>query len=305
LIKPRRIKPYNLIDLSGIISNQERILILGSSGWFGQTFAKMIGKDVPTLAISSSTRDKYQVWSPNIVKDFQPTFVANFAFIARHKLSKYSRQDYISINTEMIERMRFASQLETVRAVISISSGASQSAKAQDGMNSQDIYGALKKYEESVALSCKTSKRSIVVLRTYSVSGPFVRDLNHYAFSSFIQQSLVQKEIQNTLNGLVFRRYVSVGDLLAIGVARAAQGWSGLIESGGELIELSELSTLIGGLLGVRVKKHSQLENSQTDSYYSDNRSWASHTKDLNFQPLGLEEQIEVTAEYIRQTLKL
>lgn len=305
MIKPRRIKPYNLIDLSGIISNQERILILGSSGWFGQTFAKMIGKDVPTLAISSSTRDKYQVWSPNIVKDFQPTFVANFAFIARHKLSKYSRQDYISINTEMIERMRFASQLETVRAVISISSGASQNAKAQDGMNSQDIYGALKKYEESVALSCKTAKRSIVVLRTYSVSGPFVRDLNHYAFSSFIQQSLVQKEIQNTLNGLVFRRYVSVGDLLAIGVARAAQGWSGLIESGGELIELSELSTLIGGLLGVRVKKHSQLENSQTDSYYSDNRSWASHTKDLNFQPLGLEEQIEVTAEYIRQTLKL
>lgn len=305
MIKPRRIKPYNLIDLSGIISNQERILILGSSGWFGQTFAKMISKDVPTLAISSSTRDKYQVWSPNIVKDFQPTFVANFAFIARHKLSKYSRQDYISINTEMIERMRFASQLETVRAVISISSGASQNAKAQDGMNSQDIYGALKKYEESVALSCKTAKRSIVVLRTYSVSGPFVRDLNHYAFSSFIQQSLVQKEIQNTLNGLVFRRYVSVGDLLAIGVARAAQGWSGLIESGGELIELSELSTLIGGLLGVRVKKHSQLENSQTDSYYSDNRSWASHTKDLNFQPLGLEEQIEVTAEYIRQTLKL
>lgn len=305
MIKPRRIKPYNLIDLSGIISNQERILILGSSGWFGQTFAKMIGKDVPTLAISSSTRDKYQVWSPNIVKDFQPTFVANFAFIARHKLSKYSRQDYISINTEMIERMRFASQLETVRAVISISSGASQNAKAQDGMNSQDIYGALKKYEETVALSCKTAKRSIVVLRTYSVSGPFVRDLNHYAFSSFIQQSLVQKEIQNPLNGLVFRRYVSVGDLLAIGVARAAQGWSGLIESGGELIELSELSTLIGGLLGARVKKHSQLENSQTDSYYSDNRSWASHTKDLNFQPLGLEEQIEVTAEYIRQTLKL
>ena len=106
MIKPSRIKPYNLIDLSGIISNQERILILGSSGWFGQTFANMINKDVSTLAIGSSTRDKYQEWSPNIVKDFQPTFVANFAFLARHKLSNYGRQDYISINMEMIERMR-------------------------------------------------------------------------------------------------------------------------------------------------------------------------------------------------------
>jgi len=116
-----------LIDLSGIISNQERILILGSSGWFGQTFANMISKDVSTLAISSSARDNYQVWSPNIVKDFQPTIVANFAFLARHKLSDCNRQDYISINMEMIERMRFASQLESVKAVISISSGASQS----------------------------------------------------------------------------------------------------------------------------------------------------------------------------------
>lgn len=305
MIKPSRIKPYNLIDLSGIISNQERILILGSSGWFGQTLANMITNDAPTLAISSSTRDKYQAWSPDIVKDFQPTFVANFAFLGRHKLSNHSRQDYISINMEMIERMKFASQLESVKAVISVSSGASQSDKAQDGMKSEDVYGALKKYEESVALSCKTSKRSVVVLRAYSVSGPFVRDVNHYAFSSFIQQSLVQKEIQSSSDGLVFRRYISVGDLLAIGITRVVQGWSGLIESGGELIELSELSRLIGGLLGVRVKKRIQLENSQTDSYYSDNRSWECHTKDLNFQPLGLEEQIEVTTEYIRQTLKL
>jgi nucleoside-diphosphate-sugar epimerase len=299
-----RISPYSLIDLSGIISNQERILVLGASGWFGQTFLNMIDKSVPTLVIGSSKKDKCQVWDPNTIKDFQPTLVANFAFLPRHKLSNYSRDDYISINMELIERMRFASQLEKVKAVVSISSGASQNVKAQDGINSQDIYGALKKYEESVVLSCQTSNRSTVILRTYSVSGPFVRDIDHYAFSSFVQQSLVRKEIQLLSNGLVFRRYVSVGDLLAIGFARAVQGWSGLIESGGQLIELSELSRLIAGLLGARVKDCIKFESSQIDSYFSDNRLWEDHIRELKFQPLGLEEQIEVTAEYIKRVLK-
>ncbi len=96
-----------------------------------------------------------------------------------------------------------------------------------------------------------------------------------------------------------------MGDLLAIGVARVVQGWSGLIESGRQLVELGELSTLIGDLLSARVKKRVKFENSQIDSYYSDNRSWESHVKELDFKPLGLEEQIGVTADYKRQALKL
>ena len=292
---------YKLPSLEKIFSPEDRILILGAGGWFGQTMLNMLGSTTPVLAIGSTPGRGQRRWDINQVEEFKPTFVANFAFLTRNRQSQYRRDMYVSLNLELIERMKYAAQLRTVRGLITVSSGASQDSEAQDGLESIEIYGALKKVEEVTALACQNSARSAVILRAYSVSGPYVRNPQHYAFSSFVEQGVQKREIKISSTYPVLRRYVSVGDLLGVGVIQANSGFSGVIESGGELVELQELAHLVGEHLMVPVIERTSLDLSQCDNYYSDNSSWEQSIKETGLQPLTLRQQVEVTANFLQE----
>jgi nucleoside-diphosphate-sugar epimerase len=293
---------YKLPSLEHTFSPEDRILILGAGGWFGQTMLNMLGPSTPTLAISSAPGKGQSRWDINEVENFRPTFVANFAFLTRNRQSQYRRETYISMNLELIERMKYAAQLKTVKGLITVSSGASQDSEARDGLESREIYGALKRLEEMTALACQNSARSAVILRAYSVSGPYVRNPQQYAFSSFVEQGVQEKEIKISSTYPVLRRYVSVGDLLAVGLRQAKSGFSGVIESGGELIELQELAHLVGEYLKVPVIERKSLDLSQCDNYYSDNSSWEQNLKETGLQPLTLRQQVEVTANFLQRS---
>lgn len=295
-----RSKDYQLPCLQNTFDENERVLILGAGGWFGQTYSKMIGRAVSTLCISSSSRSGFETWDYGRVKQFQPTLVANFAFLTRNQLPKYERDEFIAVNLELIERLRISAELKSVRKILTVSSGAAIGVRAQAGLDSLDIYGALKKIEEEAATNLISPNRSVVILRAFSVSGPFVRDIEEFAFSSFIAQAFRQKKIQISSTKMTFRRYVSVGDLLAMGTFRLNQRWSGVIESGGPLVELQELAALVASQLGVEVMKRQLSSDSEADSYHSDNQSWETNIKHLGFIPLSLERQIASTAQYLR-----
>jgi nucleoside-diphosphate-sugar epimerase len=299
-----RVDTYKLPNLTSLLSNDDRVLIIGASGWFGQTFTNMMKDFKNKLVISSSKTEKSEPWNIEVVQRFQPTIVANFAFLTRNKLQQYKREEYISINLDLIDRMRFAGQLESVRTLLTVSSGAALSPEARSEWGSKELYGALKRKEEEVALSCQNINKSIVVLRTFSVSGAFVALPSHYAFSSFIEQGLLKREIEVTSRHLVFRRYVSIGDLIAVGLMRGNQGWSGVIESGGELVELGQLAELVGKYLNVHVRKRRLEDNASINSYHSDNLSWEYSCQATKFTPLNLHEQIQSTAAYIKDGLK-
>ena len=299
-----RVLPFLVPNLEDIISRNERILILGSSGWFGQTLIEMLSKSNSKLAMRGSIDGSRAVFDNKTIEQFQPTIVANFAFLTRNKLSMYSREQFIQINRLLIDRMHFAGQLDSVKSLLTVSSGASTDANAQDGMNSKEIYGALKKEEEKTALSCQTTNRSVVVLRAYSVSGPFVRNPNQYAFSSFIAQALLGEEIEMLATKPVFRRYISVGDLLAVGLVRAISGWSGVIESGGELLEIEELAQRVAKQLGAKLKTRNLISTEVADSYHSDDESWRHHLANSGLNALTLNEQIQVTADFLKTTQK-
>lgn len=295
-----RLNPYWLPDLRGLVSNKERILVLGAGGWFGQTFLNMSNNVSPTLLIGTTRRGGMEIWSEDVIKNFEPTIVLNFAFITRNKLSIYGREKFISTNLELIEKMKFCGELKTVRQLLTVSSGASLSPQAQTGLDSIEIYGALKKFEEQVAASLISNKRSVVILRAYSVSGPYNRKAQEYAFTSFVNQALQYKKIHITAEKKVYRRYISVGDFLSVGLIRSFQGWSGVIESGGTLVELGELASLVASLLGVDIEERNIDENSDVDCYFSDNKSWSSQVQELGLTPLNLTQQITSTAQFFR-----
>jgi len=300
-LEMNRFGEYNLLSLEKFLSPEDRILILGAGGWFGRTMLHMLGSSLPVLAISSTPRKGHECWSMSKIEQFKPTFVANFAFLTRDKLLHYKRDRYVSLNLQLIDRMKYAAQLKTVRTLVTVSSGAAQDNLAQDGVQSREIYGALKRIEERTALECRDSVRSVVILRAYSVSGPYVRNLQQYAFSSFLEQGIKTGEIKINSTFPVYRRYVSVGDLLSVGVIQARAGFSGVIESGGDLIEIQDLAQLVGKHLKVPVIERKTIDSSQSDSYHSDNSSWEQSIRDTRIRPLTLLQQIDATARFIQR----
>lgn len=296
----QRIRPYLLPSTQGIITSKERILILGANGWFGKTFRSMLDESVPCLFISSVEAEGSRQWDQEIVQNFKPTLVANFAFKTRHKLSSIPRAQYISENLELLKRLEFASNLTSVKAIVTVSSGAATHPLAQQGLKSVEIYGALKKLEEEVVKEAKTDQRASIILRAYSVSGPFVRDKRKYAFSSFIDDAARGEKIVINSPMAVFRRYISVGDLLLVALIRASQGWSGVIESGGQLLEIEDLARLISASLGGSVTGRTVNTAMKPDYYFSDNMSWEQNITELGFEPLTLLEQISSTAKFLR-----
>jgi hypothetical protein len=73
----------------------------------------------------------------------------------------------------------------------------------------------------------------------------------------------------------------------------ALDGISGVIESGGELLEIGELANQIATIADSDVKvARSQPDQSVQSSYASDDLSWRAACDRLHFQPLSLTEQI-------------
>lgn len=295
----KRSKRYLIPSVSSILSSNERILLIGARGWFGQTAQEMIKDCGHKLLISSSKGEGLDVWSEELVERFKPTVVLNFAFLTRDKLGIYGRDKYIEINSNLIKRMQYAGNLPSVKHLITVSSGASLSVDARNGVNSKEIYGALKRIEEKAAMSCKNKDRSVTILRTFSVSGPFFGNGDQYAFSSFVKQAIERKEIEVVSHSLVLRRYVSVGDLLAVGLQRLVNGWTGIIESGGQLVELGDLARSIANYLGVPLRERKLDSNPSVSDYYSKDDSWEESLKETAFKPLTLLEQVQAVYEYI------
>lgn len=270
------------------------VLVLGASGWFGHTFLGLLDPQIPVMACASSRRDQYVTWDYEQVQDFKPTVVANFAFLTRDRISEFGFERFIEINSSLTENFIKAAQLPSVRAALTVSSGAAVAFPLDLATNP---YGVLKKREEDAALELVTESRAIVVARAWSVSGPDVQSPGNYAFSEMILQAK-SGAIEVNSSQPVFRRYVSVADFLAVSMARLRSGWSGTIDSGGELIEVGELAARVRRLVNSRASiSRVELTSTEPSIYASDNDSWQEACSEARITPADIDEQIRATAD--------
>lgn len=279
------------------------MLVLGASGWFGQTASLMLRKlNVDFLAVGSRSRLIQTLGEPleirqfdkDLVQTFSPTVVLDFAFLTRELIEVIERDSYFEGNRSLIQEGVWALSLPSVRYGVVTSSGAVVSPSTDlISRYGSDFYADLKRESEDSyqKLSDRLGK-AICIIRPWSVSGSLFTKTRGFAFSDFCFQALSENQIVVKSNVPVFRRYVAVEDLIALGIKSAHSGVSQIIDSGGELIELKDLAERIAAQIpGASVIHH--LDYSQAPQrYHSDNLSWQALTQRFKYKEASLDDQI-------------
>jgi nucleoside-diphosphate-sugar epimerase len=285
------------------------VLVLGAGGWFGSTVLALLG-ELPAgtsvlgltgrprrLAIGGRTWD-LGGWNWSTVAGFAPSLVVNCAFLTRDRTEDLGAERYVAENVVLTSRFTRTLALPSVRAAVTVSSGAA----VEPGSGVPDVelnpYGHLKWAEEVLSRQVASAHGvALVVCRAWSVSGPLVRRPHDYAFSDLVLQA-ANGGIQIRAANEVWRRYVGVDDLLAVSTALALDGWAGDVDSGGPLVELAELAELMVGVLkpGATIERATP-DGSPANRYHSDGRSWEDACRRAGARPAPLDEQIRATAE--------
>ena len=285
------------------LNADDRVLVLGSSGWFGSTAVELAQEKGANIMVrnSSGSRNLSADAEPGAMKEFEscltfePSVVFDCAFETRHKILAYDPREYVRVNSELMNQAFQLQRLSSVRRFIGISSGAALPYLNNDGLDPDlDLYGFQKaEYEKQLRSSQSGLKDNVVILRPWSMSGRHCKTPGIYALFDFISQSKGDQILIRS-DTLVYRRYTDVDDFLRVGLM--APIGEEVIESGGELVELADLAMLVAETLGSQASINRISPPLGMDSYHSDNYSWDLITKLTGFQPKSLREQIRVSA---------
>jgi nucleoside-diphosphate-sugar epimerase len=280
----------------------DRVLVTGAGGWFGSTLAALLhGSGLPTAF--STQRPRVVSYGPGAVDasgwdwtaicDFAPTVVFDCAFLLRDYLGSVPLERYVYVNTMLTSRLLSLAQLTSVRAVVSVSSGAAvHPDDASKGEVDLNPYGYLKRQAELALLALGDAVGTeVVVARPWSLSGGLVTRPGRYAFSNLVIQAR-SGAIRIEADHEVWRRYVGVDDFFAVALATAGSLRVAL-NSGGELVEFGDLADRISSTLGSPATiSRAAAAGGRADDYYSRDDSWDSACASVDFRAAGLDEQI-------------
>ena len=278
----------------------ERVLVLGASGWVGSTISRLItGHCAEILEMGSYERSVNSSWGPRrffatdfeLVRRFAPTLVIDAAFITRERIREVGEKVFIETNLRLIEFAKEVQKLPSLKSFIGISSGASTIRTEKfEHFSVSDMYGEMKR-EYELALLDSTHREKTKIARIWSVTCPFVTKLNVFAFSDLIGQAR-NGVIRINSTGEVWRRYVDLAEFISVVIA-ADPGESRVIDSGGELVEIGELASIVFQVLNKpEVILRSLLPNAAKNEYYSDNQTWQHAINQLGFTPKTLRQQL-------------
>jgi nucleoside-diphosphate-sugar epimerase len=285
---------------------EDRVLVLGAGGWFGSTLLALLAESATEARVLGLTRLPRRVtvgrhswdlggWDWDTVTGFAPSLLLNCAFLTRERVEQTGLKDYVADNVVLTSRFLRTIGLPSVRGALTVSSGA-----AVDSSGIPDVelnpYGHLKRAEEILSRDVAAAHDvPLVVSRAWSVSGPLVQRPRDYAFSDLILQ-VAAGPIQVRAAHEVWRRYVGADDLLAVCLSLAIDGWTGVVDSGGELVEIGDLAKRVAELRpGTQIERPA-LDGSPPDRYHSDGQSWSDACRRVKHTEASVEEQIRAVS---------
>ncbi|MEI6624519.1 MAG: NAD(P)-dependent oxidoreductase [Actinomycetes bacterium] len=306
------VRPEATGRIGQLVADDDRIVITGAGGWFGQTTLALLvaacGPAVLDRVLATASRARsverngYVVQlatpTPEQIAVFEPTTVINCAFPTREMVASLGWDRYVAMATRMTSQWLALLHLPSVQTAITFSSGAAvrDGGKVGEWDAIGNPYGYLKRVEEDVTRDVAPQVGvGVTVLRTWSVSGAFVAKPDLFAFSDLINQARTGK-IEVRAGHEVWRRYCGIDDAIAVAWSLAAAGGWHMVSSGGPLVEVGELATRIASLVanGCRVERATPL-GGPADDYFDRANGFADACHEVDFTPADLDEQIRAT----------
>jgi nucleoside-diphosphate-sugar epimerase len=285
-----------------------RVLLLGAGGWFGRTTLELLHTHWPAWPVLALTGRPRVItlggrtiqlggWEHAAAEEWRPTLVINCAFLTRDRVKDLGTDEFVAANTRLTDRFLETLALDSVRSGITVSSGAACTTDGHAPALADNPYGHLKWREEDLSRGLAVaSEKTLVIARAWSVSGPHVGRPRAYAFSDLIVQAH-EGRVQVRAPHLVWRRYVSVHDLMRVSVMRLLDSWSGTIDSGGPLVEIGGLARRVVSLINrTATVELADRDGSPEDRYHSDNASWVSACQATGLSEMSLDQQILATS---------
>jgi nucleoside-diphosphate-sugar epimerase len=288
------------------------VLISGATGWLGQQTAKKLVnrfRENLHLTLTNSTptnlyihNKHFQTIAPTSINyDKKIDYFFDYAFVTREKIDSLGFKQYIETNLSLISQSaEIVKKLEPKTVVLASSGAIYNSSKFAHTKNYQ-LYSELKTFQEKqITDSCKQSGSKLIVVRIFNLSGEGMNKSKVYAFQEIIEKAIKNEEIVINSNFHVFRRYCDIGQLLDLLLEQSFQGINISFDSGGQLIELRELASIIKKTLNsssliVSTPIH---DYSNHDKYYSQSDQFESLIREfLNQDSLSIESQVINTAK--------
>ena len=300
------------------------ILISGASGWLGKEVISLIGEEKVFGYSPSSLRllssDGRSISLAN-GKEFltsrfieaqdeydsnSPDGFIHLAFLTRDKLKTFKVSEYIRINMELISKACQQIERSKPKWIVLVSSGAIYNRRSGEIENNieENPYGFCKRLEE--LLLCDAAKKvgaNIVIGRLWGASGKQMQPNREYALSDFIESARLQNDIRINSGGEVFRRYVDAGEFMEVLIKLAISGDSRVIDSGGDIVEIADLSRLVADHFPGTSVSRSEV-STDIDDYYPKSEEFAELAKTLGVKLSTIKDQVGRTVEsHIRQSM--
>jgi nucleoside-diphosphate-sugar epimerase len=287
-----------------------RILVTGASGWLGQSaISYLLKNSFSPSEIFATASTKKSLSLGNLgnlqVEDFNSfetkkeiDGVIHLSFLTRDKLNDISADTYVGINQKITSKA--VSLIRTLKPnwVVNVSSGAifDRNTKKIEENLKINPYGFLKAFEEKeLKLVSKEIGANLVIGRLWGASGYLMPINRAYALSDFIYQAIKYGKILIKADKKVFRRYVDSEMFMGTLIESALAGENYVIDSGGPLVEIGELASIITGYLGLHEVLRPEISSSEVDDYYSRSERFREVSNKFNLPIIGIHEQVSNT----------
>lgn len=293
----------------------DRIVITGASGWLGQSLLHALNQADHTmlpdrvLALGSRNREislldgpsvRIREWKDTEVAEFEPTIAVHLAYLTADRLRNINEELYSATNHELSARGLALQQLPGLRAFMLASSGAATVAGAASTLGKHPYARQKADDERAYLTSHAAASTPTLAARLWSVSGPYCTRPQSYAFSDMVMKARAGEEIIVAATGEVRRRYVDAGEFLAACLALNLRGRSGIVNSGGDEVEIRELATVITQVLGGIFTAPIIDPQIPVELYLAESADMESAARELGIRFTDLADQILLTSRGLR-----
>lgn len=295
----------------------QRVLVTGASGWLGKNLIDLLldlqeAGSVHSILLTSSSDKEISLyggrkkhiskWDRKEVEEFAPTVFINLAFLTRDKLLSTPVEKYIQVNKELIEIAKWVTTLDSVKFILTTSSGASQKFIDDKDLYTKP-YETLKFIEErTLSEVAEQFSKKLLILKVWTMSGKYIKHGDLLVIQSLISSMLESKDFEIKSSHEVWRTYIDAYEMIGIALIGLLEGREGIVNSGGIPISLTNLAEIAKETFNSRSKIIKSKSINDSASYYS------SSPPDLNqiankyeIELMGISDQLRETAKTIVQ----